>query len=29
MVDDDVASAESARGIEQVVLAIRDGVPVG
>ena len=29
MVDDDVASAESARGIEQVVLAIRDGVPAG
>jgi pimeloyl-ACP methyl ester carboxylesterase len=29
MVDDDDASAESARAIEQVVLAIRDGVPVG
>ena len=29
MVDDDVASAESARAIEQVVLAIRDGVPAG
>ena len=29
MVDGDDASAESARAIEQVVLAIRDGVPVG
>jgi hypothetical protein len=29
MVDDDDASAESARAIDQVVLAVRDGVPVG